>query len=115
MRLQLQQTEWGVPLCTHPTWPDIQTIQRKRKPPVQSRTENTSTWNDQMDRKELRRMQLWEPRPHLSDTADPSLYLARDMEAQKPTQESFDQLQEIQRWMDESTLEEIQEPLQTQQ
>ena len=64
-----------------------------------------------MDRKELRQMQLWEPRPHLLDTANPSLDLARDMEAQEPTQESTDQLQEIQRWLYESTLEEIQEPL----
>ena len=32
MRLHLQQTEWGVLLRTHPTWLDIQSIPRKRKP-----------------------------------------------------------------------------------
>jgi hypothetical protein len=25
VRIKLQQPEWGVPLQTHPTWPDIQT------------------------------------------------------------------------------------------
>ena len=59
-------------------------------------------------------MQLWESRPHLLDTANPSLDLARDMEAQEPTQESAAQLRQIKRWLDESTLEEIQEFPQTQ-
>jgi hypothetical protein len=61
-----------------------------------------------MDRKELRQMQLRESRPHILDTANPSPAWARDMEAPDPTQESIDQLQQLQRWLDESTLEEIQ-------
>ena len=60
-------------------------------------------------------MQLWESRLHHPDTANSSLDLGRDMEAQEPTQESTDQLQQIQRCLDESTLEEMQEPPQTQQ
>ena len=83
MRLHLQQTKWGGRvLRTHPTWPDIQSIPRKRKPPAQSRTANNYTGNEQIYRKELRQMQLWESCPHLLDTANPSLDLARDMEAQ---------------------------------
>ena len=59
-------------------------------------------------------MQLWKSRPPLLDTANSSLDLVRDMEAQEPTQESTAQLRQIQRWLDESTLEEIQEFPQTQ-
>ena len=73
MRLHPQQTESGVPLRTHPTWPDIQSIPRKRKPPAQSQTANNPTGNDQIDRKELRQMQLWESRSHLLGTANPLL------------------------------------------
>ena len=36
MRLHLQQTEWVALLRTHPTWPDIQSLPRKRKPPMHS-------------------------------------------------------------------------------
>ena len=36
------------------------------------------------------------------------------MEAQEPTQESTMQLRQIQRWLDESTMEEIQKPYQAQ-
>ena len=103
VRLKLQQPEWGVPLRTHPTWPDIQTLPRKRKPPVQSRTVNNTIWNDQIDRKEIRQMQLRGSCPHISDTVNPSPALARDMEAQKITQESTDQLQQTHRWLEEST------------
>ena len=59
-------------------------------------------------------MQLWESRPHLLDTANPLLDLARDMEAKEPTQESNAPLSQIQLWLNESTLEEIQEFPQTQ-
>ena len=114
MRLHLQQTEWGALLRMHPTWPDIQSMPRKREPPVQSRTANNHTGNEQIYRNELRQMQLWESRPRLLDTTNSSLELARDMEVQEPTQESTAQLRQIQRWLDESTLEEIQEFLQTQ-
>ena len=114
VRQQLQQPEWGVPLRTHPTWPDIQTLPRKRKPPVQSRTVSNHNWNDQMDRKEIRQMQLWESRPNIPDTVQSSSAPAQDMEAQESTQESTAQLQRIHRWLDESTLEEIQEPCRSQ-
>ena len=73
MRLHLQQTEWGALLRTHPTWPDIQSMPRKQKPPVQSRTANNHTGNEQIYRKELRQMQLWKTRPHLLDTTNSSL------------------------------------------
>ena len=99
----------GVLLRTHPTWPDIQSIPRKRKPPAQSRT-----GNEQIDCKELRQLQLWESCSHLLDTTNSSLELARDRKVQEPTQESTAQLRQIQRWLDESTLEEIQKFLQTQ-
>ena len=109
-----RQSGWGVPLRKHATWPVIQSIPRKRKPPAQSRTANNYTGNEQIDRKELRQMQLWESRPHLLNTTNSSLELARDMEVQEPTQESTAQLRQIQRWLDESTLEEIQDLHQTQ-
>jgi hypothetical protein len=80
---------------------------------MHNRTENKSTWNDQIDRKEMRQMHLWESRPHVPDTSNPSPALIRDMEAQKSKQLSTDQLQQIHRWLDESTLEEIQELPQT--
>ena len=59
-------------------------------------------------------MQLWEPRLHSLDQHDSSVERARDMEVQAPTQESDTQLQQIHRWLDESTMEEIQELQQAQ-
>jgi hypothetical protein len=84
----------GVPLRTHPTWPDIQTLPRKRKRPEKSRTVNNHNWND---------------------TVQSSPAPARDMEAPIITQEATAQLQQIHRWLDESTVEEIQESCQPQQ
>ena len=54
-------------------------------------------------------MQLWEPRLHSLNQHDSSVEWARDMEAQAPTQESDMVLQQIHRWLDESTMEEMQE------
>ena len=42
VRSKLHQPNWGVPLRTHPTWPVIQTLPRKRKPPMQRRQETES-------------------------------------------------------------------------
>ena len=43
MRPHLQQTEWVALLRTHPTWPDILSLPRKRKLPMHSRTANNHT------------------------------------------------------------------------
>ena len=59
-------------------------------------------------------MQLWEPRLHSLDQHYSSVARARDMEVQAPTQESDMQLQQIHRWLEESTMEEIQELQQAQ-
>jgi hypothetical protein len=109
MRLHLQQTERMALLRTHPTWPDIQSLPRKRKSTMQSQTANNHNGEEQIYRKELRQMQLWEPRLHLLEQNNSSVERTRDMEIQVPTQESTMQLQQIQRWLDESTMEEIQE------
>ena len=76
---------------------------------------NNSNWKAQTDRKEMGQLQLWESRPNTPDTVQSSPAPARDMEAQDNTQESTAQLQQIHRRLDESTLEEIQEPCQPQQ
>ena len=76
---------------------------------MQSRTANNHTGDEQIYRKELRQMQLWELSPHLPDTTNSSVERDRDMETQEPTQESAIQLRQIQRWLDGSTMEEIQE------
>ena len=70
MRLRLQQTEWVVMLRTHPTWPDILSLPRKRKLPTHSRKANNHSGEEQIYRKELRQMQLWEPRRHSMDQPD---------------------------------------------
>ena len=64
MRLHLQQTERMALLRTHPIWPDIQSLPRKRKSTVQSKTANNHNGEEQIYRKELRQMQLWEPKLH---------------------------------------------------
>ena len=64
MRAHLQQTEWAALLRTHPTWPDILSLPRKRKLPRHSRMANNHPGEEQIHRKELRQMQLWEPRLH---------------------------------------------------
>ena len=76
---------------------------------MHSRTANNHTGEEQIYRKELRQMQLWEPRLHLLDQTNSSVERARDMEAQEPAQDLTMQLRQIQRWLDESTMEEIQE------
>ena len=60
-------------------------------------------------------MQLWESRPNIPDTVQSSPAPARDMEATVNTQESTAQIQQIHRWLDESTMEEIQESRQPHQ
>ena len=114
MRLRLQQTEWEVMLRTHPTWPDILSLSRKRKLPTHSRKANNQSGEEQTYSKELRQMQLWEPRRHSMDQPDSSLERTQVMEAQAPTQESDMALQQIHRWLDDSMLEEIQELQQAQ-
>ena len=109
MRLHLQQTERTALLYTHPTWPDIQSLSRKRKSTRQTKTANNRSGGEQIYRKELRQMQLWEPRVHLLEQKNSTVERTRDTEVQVPTQESIVQLQQIQRWLDESTMEEIQE------
>ena len=81
---------------------------------MHSKTANNHTGKEQIYRKELRQMQLWEPRLHSLDQNYSSVERARDMEVQAPTQESAMQLQQIHRWLDESTMEEIQELQQAQ-
>ena len=58
MRLHLHQTERMALLRTHPTWPDIQSLPRKRKSTVQSKTAKIHNGEEQIYRKEFRQMQL---------------------------------------------------------
>ena len=72
VRAKLHQPNLVVPLRTHLIWPDIQTLPRKHKPPMQSRQETKSTRSDQAARRELRQMRLWETRPQNQMTDDSS-------------------------------------------
>ena len=85
MRLHLQQTEKTALLRTHPTWPDIQFLPRKRKSTVQSNTANNHNGEEQLYRKELRQMQLWEPRLHPLDQSNSYVERTSDMEIQELT------------------------------
>jgi hypothetical protein len=58
---------------------------------------------------------MWEPCRHDHDAYNSSPAWVHDTEAQEPTQTSVDRLQQIHRWLDESTWEEIQEILHLQQ
>ena len=72
VRVKLQQTDWGVPLRTHPTWPEVQTLSRKRKTTKSNRSEDLPTRGAQAARREMRQMQLWETRPQDHRAADSS-------------------------------------------
>ena len=114
MRLRLQQTEWVVMLRTHPTWPDILSLPRQRKLPTHSKKANNHSGEEQTYRKELRQMQLWEPRRHSMDQPDSAVERTQVMEAPAPTQKTNMALQQIHRWLEESTMEEIHELQQAQ-
>ena len=81
---------------------------------MHSKTASNHTGEEQIYRKELRLMQLWEPRRHSMDQPDSAVERTQVMEAQAPTQETDMALQQIHRWLDESMMEEIQELRQAQ-
>ena len=74
VRVKLHLPNWGVSLQTHPIWPDIQTLPRKRKHPMQNQQETKFTRSDQAARREMRQMQLWETRPQdqMADVSSPA-------------------------------------------
>ena len=105
VRVKLQQPDWGVPLRTHPTWPEVQTLTRKRKSLKSNRQENQPTRGAQAARREMRQMQLWETRPQDHMAADSSPAGGHSTGNLEPLQTSENQLQQVHRWLAESTQE----------
>ena len=109
VRVKLQQTDWGVPLRMHPTWPEVQTLSRKRKTTKSNRPKDLPTRGAQAARREMRQMQLWETRSQDHRAADSSPAGGHSTGNLEPIQTSENQLQQVHRWLAESTQEEIEE------
>ena len=106
---EITATELGCAPPNTPTWPEVQALPRKRKPPIPSRQETQPIRSDQAATKEIRQMQLWETRSRDHTAADSSPAWGHSTVNPESLQMSDSLLQQIHRWLEESTQEEIQE------